>query len=63
VNRTTAWNEGQKKCEKILLALKKSPDAEMFCVPPQPRHPFYTEIMTDYIDLSIMESNLKNGCY
>jgi hypothetical protein len=45
------------------MALRKSPDAEMFSTPPSARHPNYAEIMNDYIDLSIMESNLKNGYY
>jgi hypothetical protein len=39
------------------------PGSEYFKRPPDVDHPFYTEIMTDYIDLNIIERKFKSGDY
>jgi len=62
-HKTTAWNEAHKKCEKIVATLKKNPNSEIISNPPSPSHKHYTEIMNEYIDLSIIEKNLKDGYY
>lgn len=63
VRTTTNWREAQSKCEQIIQLLRKQPGADFFSQPPDPQHPYYTDIMTNYIDLAIVEKKLKNGEY
>ena len=41
------------------MLLRKQPGAELFSKPPDYSHPYYTEIMQDYIDLGIVERKFK----
>lgn len=61
--KTTAWNEAVKKCEKIVATLMKNPSSEILSRPPDSSHMHYLELMNDYIDLSIIERNLREGYY
>lgn len=59
-------NEGLKKAYRILLALKKNPNADPFLRPVDPialNIPDYFTIIKEPMDLGTVEKNLLNGMY
>lgn len=59
-------SEDMKKCNKILMLLKKHQSAGPFLQPVDPqtdKAPDYYDIVKEPIDLSTVERNLKNGMY
>ncbi len=61
--RSSVSSEAIKKCQHILSQLRKSPNAEPFNRPPDPNHPYYTELINDHLDFNTIERNLKDGYY
>lgn len=53
-HKTTAWKEGKPICEKIIEALLSEPGCDFLSQPPSPNHPYYSEIMEDYIDFLVI---------
>jgi hypothetical protein len=45
------------------LTLRKVSGGEVLFRPPQPNVRHYTDLMNEYIDLNIVEKNLKEGLY
>lgn len=61
--KTTAWKEAKPLCEKIIEALNSDPISDYFKRAPSIEHPYYSEIMEDYIDLNIIQRKLRDGQY
>ena len=51
------------KCEKVLEKMKKVDNSQLLFKPPSQSSKSYHEIMQDYLDLCIIEKNLKEGIY
>jgi hypothetical protein len=45
----------------MIEKMKAHSGSEIFLKPPSPDHPNYAELMTDYIDLKIIENKLLDG--
>lgn len=63
VRTTTNWKEAVSKCELLIQTIRRQPGAELLSHPPDPSHPHYTDIMSNYIDFTIIERKLKVGDY
>lgn len=61
--KTTAWKEAKPICEKIIETLMAEQGSEYFSQAPSTAHPYYSEIMEDYIDLTIMQKKLRDNKY
>ncbi len=61
--KTNTMREAFSKCEKVLEKMRKVNNSHILFKPPSQNSKSLNEIMTDYLDLSMIEKNLKEGIY